>query len=154
MTLRNLLRSLTLRRLFANKRGLGAPVGNLIILAAAVVLATTVVLYAVNVTTNQVQKESLYVAGSTVNMNQAIIDVLNTGPTSIRIAQVIIKGDRFTTYTSNPDISNGLTKGNSSQITIALTPNLITINDVGRPVTIVIATTQGSYFSETLIQAS
>ncbi len=148
------MRPFTLKRFLRNRKALGAPVGNLIILSAAVVLATTVVLYAVAVTTNQVQKESLFVAGSTVNTNQAKIDLQNTGPTSIRIAQIIIKGDRFVNYTSSPDISAGLPKGNSTQITVTLTPNLITINDVGRPVTIVIATTQGSYFSETLVQAS
>ncbi len=145
---------LNLRGLFNNKKGLGAPVGNLIILAAAVVLATTVVLYAVNVTSNQVQKESLYVAGATLDTEQAVISVTNTGPTSIRITQITIKGDKFATYTSAPDIGTGLVKGGSATLTVELTENLVTVNDVGRPITLVVSTTQGSYFIETLVQAT
>jgi hypothetical protein len=144
----------TLRRFLWNTKALGAPVGNLIILIAAVALSTTVVLYAVNVTSNQVQKESLYVAGATLDTEKATISVMNTGPTSIRIAQVTIKGDRFSNYTSSPDIGYGLSKGNSTTITVTLTPNLIGINDIGRPIAIVISTTQGAYFTETLVQAN
>jgi hypothetical protein len=148
------MKHLTLRRFLWNKRALGAPVGNLIILVAAVVLSTTVVLFAVNVTSNQVQKENLSVAGATLDMEKAEVTIMNTGPTSIRITQLTIKGDRFTNYTSSPDIGTGLSKGNSTTLTVPLTPNLITINDVGRPITIVISTTQGVYFTETLVQAT
>jgi hypothetical protein len=144
----------SLRSFFNNKRGLGAPVGNLIIIIAAVALSTTVVLYAVNVTTNQVQKESLYIAGATLDTEKAEISLVNTGPTSIRISQITIKGERFTNYTSSPDISSGLPKGNSTVVTVTLVENLITDNDVGRPITIVVATTQGAYFTETLVQAT
>ena len=144
-----------LRSFFNNKRGLGAPVGNLIIIIAAVALSTTVVLYAVNVTSNQVQKESLYVAGATLDPVEAEISLVNTGPTSISISQVTIKGERFTSanFTSSPDISDGLTRGNSTVLTVTLSADLITANDVGRPTTIVVATTQGVYFTETLVQA-
>jgi hypothetical protein len=145
---------LSLRRLFNNKRGLGAPVGNLIILAAAVVISTTVVLFAVNVTSNQVQKESLYVGAATLDTEQATITIINTGPTSIRVTQITIKGDKFANYTSNPDVGLGLAKGNSTTLTVLLPANLITINDIGRPVTMVISTTQGAYFTETLVQTA
>lgn len=146
----------SLRSFFNNKRGLGAPVGNLIIIIAAVALSTTVVLYAVNVTTNQVQKESLYVAGATLDKETAEISLVNTGPTSISISQVTIKGERFSSlnFTSSPDISAGLPRGNSTVLTVTLVENLITDNDVGRPTTIVVATTQGAYFTETLVQAT
>ena len=139
---------------FNNKRGLGAPVGNLIILAAAVVLSTTVVLFAVNVTTNQVQKESLFVGSATVNMEKAQISITNTGPTAIRVAQITVRGEKFTAYTSNPEIESGLGKGESATLTVELTANLITSNDIGRPVVVVITTTQGAYFTETLIQGT
>ncbi len=148
------MKHLALRRFFNNKRGLGAPVGNLIILAAAVVLSTTVVLFAVNVTTNQVQKESLFVGSTTVGLVQAQISITNTGPTDIRVAQITVRGDKFTTFTSSPDITVGLAKGASSILTVDLTDNLITANDIGRPVVVVISTTQGSYFTETLIQGT
>ncbi len=144
----------TLRRFLWNKRALGAPVGNLIILVAAVVLSTTVVLFAVNVTSNQVQKESLYIAAAYLDGDKAQLTLVNTGPTSIRVSQITVKGDRFSNYTSNPEITTGLAKGASTTIEVTMTPNLITINDVGRPITIVVSTTQGAYFIETLVQAT
>ena len=148
------LKRMSLRRFLWNTKALGAPVGNLIILIAAVVLSTTVVLYAVNVTSNQVEKESLFVAGSALDTQKALINIMNTGPTSVRIAQITIKGDRFNNYTSSPDITLGLPKGNSTILTVTLTPNLITINDIGRPIAIVVTTTQGAYFTETLVQSN
>lgn len=148
------MRHFNLRDFLWNKRALGAPVGNLIILVAAVVLSTTVVLFAVNVTSNQVQKESLYIAAAYLDADKAELTIVNTGPTSIRISQLTIKGDRFSNYTSNPEITTGLAKGESTTLTVALTPGLITINDVGRPITIVVSTTQGAYFIETLVQAT
>jgi hypothetical protein len=143
-----------LRRILNNKRALGAPVGNLIIIIAAVALSTTVVLYAVNVTANQVQKESLYIAGATLTTEKAEINVVNTGPTSIRVSQITIKGEKFSNYTSSPEIGTGLARGNSTTLTVELIENLITQNDVGRPITIVVSTTQNVYFTETLVQAS
>jgi hypothetical protein len=144
----------SLRRLLNNKRALGAPVGNLIIIIAAVALSTTVVLFAINVTSNQVQKESLFIAGATLDTEEAEISVVNTGPTSIRISQITIKGEKFANYTSSPEIGTGLARGNSTVLTVELIENLVTENDVGRPVTIIVSTTQGVYFTETLVQAS
>jgi hypothetical protein len=148
------MRPLSLRRLLWNKKALGAPVGNLIILIAAVALSTTVVLYAVNITSNQVQKESLYISSATLTTDKAEIGISNTGPTSIRVTQLTIKGDKFSNYTSNPEIGTGLSKGNSTTLTVTLTDGLVTLDDVGRPITIVISTTQCTYFIETLVQAS
>ena len=45
------MRHFSLRRLLKNKSALGTPVANLIILVAAVLLATVVVVYAINLTT-------------------------------------------------------------------------------------------------------
>jgi hypothetical protein len=144
-------------RFFRNKRGLGAPVGNLIILTAAVLLSTTVVLFASNVTANQVQKESLYISQVDLSINNGTITIINTGPTSIMVKQMVIKGETFSNYTSNPDIGvNGLAKGGNATLTFTnggTNGGILTINDIGRPVTIVISTTQASYFIETLVQA-
>jgi hypothetical protein len=84
-------------RLFGNKRGLGAPVGNLIILMAAVILSTTVVLFATNVTTSQVQKEKLYITTSHVwylnsSTSIAAVAICDTGPTDIVITKLDVKG--------------------------------------------------------------
>ena len=141
-------------RFFRNKRGLGAPVGNLIILTAAVLLSTTVVLYAANVTANQVQKESLYISQVNLNVENGTITIINTGPTSIMVRQIVIKGETFN-YTSIPEIgANGLAKGATATLAVTMNNGTLTINDIGRPVTLVVATTQASYFIETLVQAS
>jgi hypothetical protein len=86
-----------MRNFFRSKRALGAPVGNLIILMAAVVLSTTVVLFATNVTGSQVQKESLYISSSHLwysnsTTSIAAIAITNTGPTDIVLTKIDIKG--------------------------------------------------------------
>ena len=86
-----------LRRLLKNKRGLGAPVGNLIILVAAVILSTTVVLFATNVTGSQVQKEKMYIAASHIwyvnsSTSVAAIAISDTGPTDIVLSKLDVKG--------------------------------------------------------------
>lgn len=137
-----------------HKKALGAPVGNLIILVAAVALSTTVVLFAVNVTANQVQKESIQITDVKLNTQECTISIQNTGATSIRISQVTIKGDKYSNYTSAPEIPDGLPKGESATLKITLNNGTITTNDVGRPSTIVITTTQSTYFTETIVQAA
>jgi hypothetical protein len=86
-----------MRRLFRNRRGLGAPIGNLIILMAAVVLSTTVVLFATNITASQVQKETLFIPTSHVwyvntTYSVASVAVTNTGPTDVVLARIVVKG--------------------------------------------------------------
>jgi hypothetical protein len=87
----------TLNRLLKSKTALGAPVGNLIILIATVILSATVVLFAVNLTANQVLKEKLYVDTSHVwyvddNVSIAAIAITNTGPTDSVIARIDVNG--------------------------------------------------------------
>ena len=142
------------KRFIKQKTAISTPIGNLIILLAAVVLSTSVVLFAVNVTANQVQKESLFIENTTLTTEKADISIVNTGSTSIRVAQIVIKGDKFSNYTTSPEIGAGLAKGNATTLTVELTENLVTINDVGRPITIVITTTQSTYFTETIVQAA
>lgn len=87
----------SMRRLLKSKRGLGAPVGNLIILVAAVILSTTVVLFATNVTGSQVQKEKMYIAVSHIwyvnsSTSIAAIAISDTGPTDIVLNKIDVKG--------------------------------------------------------------
>ena len=87
----------SLRRLLKSKRGLSAPVSNLIILVAAVLLSTVVVVYAVNLTTSQVQKEKVYIAATHiwyVNNAESIaaIGISNIGPTDIVLTQISVDG--------------------------------------------------------------
>ncbi|MGF3522179.1 MAG: hypothetical protein ACQXXJ_03680 [Candidatus Bathyarchaeia archaeon] len=86
-----------MRRFLRNKRGLGTPVANLIVLTAAVLLSLTVTAFAMNVTTSQVQKESLFIATSHVwytNSSYSVggIAVTNTGPTDVVLSRITVKG--------------------------------------------------------------
>lgn len=92
-----MLNHLTLRRFLKNTKALGAPVGNLIILVAAVILSTTVVLFATNVTSSQVQKEKMYIATSHIwyvnsTTSIAAIAISDTGPTDIVLNKIDVKG--------------------------------------------------------------
>ena len=86
-----------MQRLLKNKKALGAPVGNLIILVAAVILSTTVVLFATNVTSSSVQKEKMYISTSHIwyinsSTSIAAIAICNTGPTDIVLNKINVKG--------------------------------------------------------------
>lgn len=86
-----------MQRLLKNKKALGAPVGNLIILVAAVILSTTVVLFATNVTSSQVQKEKMYISTSHIwyvnsTTSVAAIAICDTGPTDIVLNKIDVKG--------------------------------------------------------------
>jgi len=86
-----------MKQFLKNRRGLSAPVGNLIILMAAVVLATTVVLFAVNITTSAVQKETLFIPDSHVwyvnsTYSVAALTAVDTGPTDVVLARIVVEG--------------------------------------------------------------
>jgi hypothetical protein len=91
------MKHFSLRRFLRNTHALGAPVGNLIILVAAVVLSTTVVLFAINVTGSQVQKEKMYIPSSHVwyansSVSITAIAICNTGATDIVLSKIDVKG--------------------------------------------------------------
>jgi hypothetical protein len=80
-----------------SRTAIGTPVGSLIMLIATVILAATVVLFAVNLTANQVQKEKLYVASSHVwyvdRVNSvAAVGVTNTGPVDAVLTRINVNG--------------------------------------------------------------
>jgi hypothetical protein len=84
-------------RLFKNRCALGTPVANLIIMMSAVILSITVTFFAMNVTTSQVQKESIYISQTHLwyvnsTYSTGAIAITNTGPTDIVLNKVIIKG--------------------------------------------------------------
>ena len=88
---------ISLRKFLKSKRGLSAPVGNLIILIAAVLLATVVVVYAVNVTASQVQKEKAYIAVTHVwyvnsSVSIAAIGISDIGPTDMVLTKIEVDG--------------------------------------------------------------
>jgi hypothetical protein len=91
------IRHWSMRRFLKSKTALGAPVGSLIMLVATVVLSTTVVLFALNVTSSQVQKEKLFIASSHVwycnsSISIAAIAVCDTGSTDSVLSEVDVKG--------------------------------------------------------------
>jgi hypothetical protein len=86
-----------MRKLVGNRIALGTPVANLIVLTAAVLLAVTVVSFATNVTTSQVQKENMYITKTHlwyVNSTYSVgaISITDTGPSDIVLTKIVIKG--------------------------------------------------------------
>ncbi len=86
-----------MKRLLRNRRALGTPVANLIVLTAAVLLTTTVTLFAINVTTSQVQKENLYISKTHlwyVNSTTSVgaVMITNTGPSDLVLNKIVVKG--------------------------------------------------------------
>jgi len=91
------MRNLSLRRLLRSKRALGTPVANLIILVAAVLLATVVVVFAVNLTASEVQKEKVFITTTHIwyvsgDESVAAIGISNIGPTDIVLTQINVNG--------------------------------------------------------------
>jgi hypothetical protein len=91
------MRNFRLARLLRNKRALSAVVSNLIILVAAVLLSIVLVLYAMNVTTSQVQKEKIFIASSHIwyvnsTTSIAAIGISDIGPTDSVLTKIIVNG--------------------------------------------------------------
>lgn len=109
-----------MNRLFRNKRALGTPVANLLILTSAIILTLTVTFFATNVTTSQVQKENLYIARSHmwyVNRTDSVgaVLIINTGPTDIVLNKITVKGlecdwngtDSYIVYCKTDEVPQG-----------------------------------------------
>jgi hypothetical protein len=87
----------SLRRFLKNKRALGTPIGNLIVIVAAVLLCTTVCVFAVNITTAQAQKEKLYIPSTHVwyidpDVSIAALAITNTGAVDVVLNKIDVKG--------------------------------------------------------------
>jgi hypothetical protein len=138
-------------RLFRNKRALGTPVANLIILTAAVLLSITVVYFATNVTTSQIQKENVYITKIHlwyVNSSYSVgaISIADTGPSDIVLTKIVVKGlqitwngtDNYVIYNKTnqtlpgdlPYVEN-FTNTASTNITIGNTPYTFTVAQEG-----------------------
>lgn len=86
-----------MNRLFKDFLAIGTPVANLIILVVAVMLSIVVTTFAVSVTSNQAQKESLYLArchlwykNSTFSVGCLV--VINNGPIDVVLSKITVKG--------------------------------------------------------------
>jgi len=91
------MRHFSITRLLKSKRGLETPVANLIIVVATVLLATVVVLFAVNVMAGQFQKEKVYVATSHIwyvdnTQSIAALGITNTGATDVVLTKITVNG--------------------------------------------------------------
>lgn len=131
-----------MKKLIGSKIALGTPVANLIILTAAVLLSVTVVAFATNVTTSQVQKENMYIAETHlwyINSAYSVgaISIVNTGPSDIVLTKIVIKGlqstwngtDNYVIYNKtnqtlpgNLPLVENFTNTESTDITIGNTP--------------------------------
>jgi len=140
-----------MKRFLRSKRGLGTPVANLIVLTAAVLLSITVTVFAMNVTTSQVQRENLYVATSHVwytnsSCSVAGIAVTNTGPTDVVLSRITVKGfqcawnnsENFVVYCKINQSLPGdllyvkdLTNAGNNTITVGNEPFVFTVAEEG-----------------------
>jgi len=86
-----------LSRFLRNKRGLGEAISALIIVVASVLLSSIVILFAVNVTASQVQKEKLFVASSHIwyvnsTTSIAALGISNVGSTDSVLTKITVNG--------------------------------------------------------------
>jgi hypothetical protein len=86
-----------MKKFTKNKKGLSTVVTTLIILVVAVLLATIVTFYAINVTTTRVQEESLKIYKQHVWHNgttyaEATFLVINTGGRDVVIDKIAVRG--------------------------------------------------------------
>jgi hypothetical protein len=83
-----------MRRIFRNKKALSTVVTTLIILVVSVLLATIVTFYAINITTNRTQQESLYMSklhvwyNTTGSWAEAALVLVNTGGRDVVLDKV------------------------------------------------------------------
>ncbi len=81
-----------------NKTALSTVVSTLIILVVSVLLATVVVMYAINVTSTRVQEESLFLSkqhiwhNTTTGWSEAAVVMINTGGKDIVLDKVSVRG--------------------------------------------------------------
>jgi len=86
-----------LLKLFKNKRAMSTAISSIIMLTATVVMSSSVVLYATNVSTGQMAKEGLIMPTTHLwyvneTSSVAAVGVTNTGSTDIIINKLTIKG--------------------------------------------------------------
>jgi FlaG/FlaF family flagellin (archaellin) len=86
-----------MKRLKRNSKGLSTAVTTLIILVVAVLLATIVTFYAINVTTTRVQEESLQIYKQHIwhngtTFSEAAFLIINTGGRDIVIDKISVRG--------------------------------------------------------------
>ncbi|MEM1660327.1 MAG: hypothetical protein QXR17_04195 [Candidatus Bathyarchaeia archaeon] len=84
-------------KLLRKSKALGTPVANLIILVVVVMLSAVVTTFAISVTGNQAQKESLYLTKCNVwykNSTYSLVSlvIVNNGPTDVILSKITIKG--------------------------------------------------------------
>lgn len=81
-----------------NKKALSTVVTTLIILVVSVLLATVVVMYAINVTSTRVQEESLFLSkqhvwhNTTSGWAQAALVIINTGGKDVVLDKIAVRG--------------------------------------------------------------
>lgn len=163
-----------------NRLALSTVVTTLIILVVSVLLAGVVTYFAINVTSTRVQEESLalsyqHIWVDSAGNTQAAIMITNTGGRDVVINKITIRGQECDWVTQvgysfltgsavTADIPyNGALTANattslvlpaSSTVGVSiLSPDSITINDVGLTVAFTVFTSQAMYYKETNVNA-
>ena len=169
-----------MRNILRNRLALSTVVTTLIILVVSVLLAGVVTYFAINVTSTRVQEESLQLSSQRIWVNstgdvQGAIMITNTGGRDVVINKIAIRGqtsdwttqvafgvltgDDITTdlayvdtLTANATSPIVLPAGSTVGVYI-LSPDSVTINDIGLTVAFTVFTSQAMYYKETNVNA-
>ena len=166
-----------MKNILRNRLALSTVVTTLIILVVSVLLAGVVTYFAINVTSTQVQEESLSLSwqhvwvkndGTTVGA----IEITNTGGRDVVITKITVRGQECTGLTvatvaanaTSTDLAYAAATGTSacpqtlgSGKTISVfinTPDSISLNDIGTTVGFAVFTAQAMYYKEANVQAA
>jgi hypothetical protein len=171
-----------MRNILKNRTALSTVVTTLIILVVSVLLAGVVTYFAINVTSTRVQEENLHVMYqhiwySTVDTQaEAGFIVVNTGGRDVVLSKIAIRGQTSAwtnVYSNNTAVTVGdlpyvatpgaeydaandslILKAGATMAVYVLSPDSISVNDVGLTVAISVFTSQAIYYKETNIEAA
>jgi len=134
-----------MKNILKSKKGLSTVVTTLIILVVSVLLATVVTFYAINVTTNRTQQESLYMANLHVWYNttgtgwaEAAFAITNTGGRDAVLQSI--------TARSQPTAWANVYYNSSSTWTVnSLSPSILPLGKTANTTNTNVATMAGTY---------
>ncbi len=171
-----------MRNILRNRTALSTVVTTLIILVVSVLLAGVVTYFAINVTSTRVQEENMNLSfqhvwySTTDTQAEAAIVIVNTGGRDVVLNKIAVRGqtslwadvyynntaitvtgvDYVTTPAANFTAATEplILKSGATMAIYALSPDSITVNDVGLTVAISVFTSQAIYYKETNIEAA
>ena len=166
-----------MKNILKNRLALSTVVTTLIIIVVSVLLAGVVTYFAINVTSTRVQEESLTLSYAHIWCTGAgdavgAIEITNTGGRDVVINEIAVRG-QAATLLADPDqlaadiayddapadpyvaVDGSITLAAGSTVGVMMvSPDSITVNDIGLTVAFTVFTSQAMYYKETNVQAA